>query len=187
MAETGHARNARIGYALLRGLLVRQNVARFGCGRGINRHISFVDVLNDSVLVDDKRGAISEALLFVKNPVVFDDCSFEIAEERKGDADVLREAAVGRNAVDTNTENLSIVAFEFGDISLIRLQFLRSTTGECQHIKGQHHILFSFEIAEFHFFAGGAGKCEIRRGVANFQSRLRRDRLLRVHHHAQRQ
>ena len=126
---------------------MRQYVACFGSSRGINRHISFINVLNDAVFVYDKCGSIAEALLFIKNAVVFHHSSFEITEQWKRNADVLRETPVGRNAVDADAENLSIGSFEFGDISLIRLQFFRSTTGEGQHIEGQYHIFLSSEIA----------------------------------------
>lgn len=55
---------------------------------------------------------------------------------------------IGGNAINANSENLSISSFEFGDISLIRLKFLRSTTGECQHIEGKHDILLPLKVAE---------------------------------------
>ena len=107
-----------------------QYVACFGGSSRINRHISFIDVLNDAVFVDDKCGSIAEALLFIKNPVVFYNGSLEITEQWKSYTDVLRETPVGGNAIDADAENLSIRSFEFGDISLIRLQFFRSTTGK---------------------------------------------------------
>jgi hypothetical protein len=104
-------------------------------------------VLNDAILVDDKCRSIAEALFFVEDPVVFHHGSFEIAEEWKGHADVLCKSAIGRNAIDADTKNLSVGSFEFGDISLIRLQFFRSTTGEGQDIEGKHYIFLTFEIA----------------------------------------
>ena len=115
---------------------MRQYVACFGSGRRINRYISFINVLNDAVFVDNECGSIAEALLFIKNSVVFHHSPFEITQQWKRYADVLRETPVGRNTVDADAENLSIGSFEFGDISLIRLQFFRSTTGEGQHIEG---------------------------------------------------
>lgn len=115
---------------------MRQYVAGFGGRSRINRYISFIDVLNDAVFVDDKCGSIAEALFFIENSVVFHDSSLEITEQWESDPDVLRETPVGRNAVDADAENLSIGSFEFCDISLIRFQFLRSTTGKSQHIEG---------------------------------------------------
>ena len=126
---------------------MRQYVAGFG-GRGwIDRHAAFVDVLNNSLLVDDECGSIAEALFFIKDSVIFHHSSLEITEQWKRYTDVLCKTAVGRNAVDADAEDLSLCSFEFSDISLIRLQFFRSTTGESQHIEGQHHIFLSPEVA----------------------------------------
>jgi len=135
---------------------VRQYIARVGSSRGIDRYVSFVDVLNDPVLIYYECGSISETLRFVENAVILHYCSFEIAEEWKSDADVLREAFVSWNAVDAYSENLSIGSFEFGDISLIRLQFFRSTTCESQHVEGQHNILLPLEVAQLHFLTSRA-------------------------------
>ena len=162
------------------GLLVRQYVASFRGGSRIDCYISLIDVLNDAILVDDKCGSIAEALFFVEDSVIFHNSSFEITEKWKRDADVLCKTAVGRNTVDADAENLSIGPFEFGDISLIRLQLLRSTTREGQHIEGEHYIFLSFEIAQFHLLTSSAWECEIRCSVTNLQLCLRRARLLRV-------
>jgi hypothetical protein len=135
---------------------VRQYIARVGSGCGIDRYVSFVDVLNDPVLIDYECGAISETLRFVENAVILHHCSFEIAEEGKSDADVLREAFVSWNAVHAHTENLSIGSFEFGDISLICLQFFRSTTCEGQHVEGQHNILLPLKVAQLHLLTSRA-------------------------------
>ena len=126
---------------------MRQYVACFGSGGGIDRYIPFVDVLNDSVLVDYKGSTIPKALRLIENAVVPHHSSFEIAQQGKRDADVLREAFVGGNTIYTDAENLRVCSFEFGDISLIRLQLFRSTTGKSQNVKSKHHILLAFEIA----------------------------------------
>ena|SRR5882724_219983 len=166
---------------------MRQYVAGFGSSSRINRYISLVDVLNDAILVNNECGSIAEALFFIKNSVVFHDGSLEITEQWKRNTDVLRETPVGRNTVNTDAENLSIGSFEFGDISLIRLQFFRSTTGKGQHIEGQHYIFLSLEIAQFHLLAGSAWEGEIRRSVTNFQICLRRGRLLRMSNNSHRE
>jgi len=113
----------------------------------IDCNVSFVNVPDDAFLVDQESGAISEPLLFVKDAIVLYDSAFEIAEYRKSNSNLFCEFAVGGNAVDTHSKNLSFITFEFGDISLIRLQFLRSTTGEGQHINREHDVFLAFEIA----------------------------------------
>jgi hypothetical protein len=151
---------------------MRQHITRVGGSSWINRYISFIDVLNDPILVYYKCSTIAEALFFVEDSVIFHHGSFEIAEQWKCDADVLRKAAVGGNAVDADSKNLSICSFEFGDISLIRLQLLRSTTGKSEYIEGKYYIFLSFEIAEFYLLSGRAWKSEVRRSITNFQVRL---------------
>ena len=97
-----------------------KRVTRVDDGRGIDRDVSFVDVTNDAFFVDQESGAISKALLFVKNAIVFDDGALEVTENREGNSDLLCEFAVGGNTVYTQTKNLSVGCFEFSDISLIR-------------------------------------------------------------------
>ena len=164
--------------SLLCGLLVRQDVARVVRSRGVNRYVSLVYMLNKSGLIDYKRRAIAKALRFVENSVILNHCSFEIAEEWEGNSDVLREAFVGGNAVHADAENLCFCAFEFGDISLIRLQLFRSTTREGEHVKCQDDIFLAFEVTEFYFLSGCAGQRKIWRRIAHFQVCLWRSRLL---------
>ena len=125
-----------------------QNVASVLSGRGINCHIAFIYVLNDSVLVDDKRSPITEATFLIKDPVIFDYRSLEIAEKRESNPVLFAEFTIGGNAVYADSKNLCVGSIEFGDISLIRLHFLRSTTGEGQYVERQHHILLSLEVTE---------------------------------------
>src|ERR1041384_8149639 len=110
---------------LWRRLFVRQDVASVGRAGDVDRHVAFVDVLNDPVLVDHERGAISIAAIFVEDAVVFHDRLFDVAQQWERDGALFGELSVGIRTVDAHAENLCIVAFEFGDISLIRLHFLR--------------------------------------------------------------
>ena len=94
---------------LRRSLLVLEHVARVHDAGGIDSDVSFVDVPDDAVLIDQERGAVSEALLFVINAICFDDGAFEIAEDGEGDFDLFCKLAIGGNAVDAHAENLSFV------------------------------------------------------------------------------
>ena len=58
---------------------MRQNVAGIGGAGRIDGHTAFVDVLDNSVLVDHKRGAVAIATLFVEDAVILYDGAFEIA------------------------------------------------------------------------------------------------------------
>jgi len=126
-------------------------------------------VPDDAFFIDQEGGPISKALLLVKDPIILDDGAFEIAEERKHDSNLFGEFAVGGNTVYTHAENLSVGGFEFGDISLIRLQFLRSTTGKGEHINRQYDIFLTFEIAQLVLLSVRGAKREVRSFISDLQ------------------
>ena len=64
----------------MRRLPVLQHVTGINNGGRVDRHVSFVDVLNDAFFIDQEGGPIAEALLFVEDTIIFDDGAFEIAE-----------------------------------------------------------------------------------------------------------
>jgi len=148
---------------------VLEHVTCFHYSRRIDRDVSFVDVLDDAVFVDHEGGAIAEALFFVEDAIIFDDRAFEIAEYRECDSELFGEFAVGGNAVDTHAEDLRVVGFELGDISLIRLQFLRSTTGKRQYIDREYDVLLPFEIAQLVSLSVGGAQRELRSLVTDLQ------------------
>src|ERR1700736_2375268 len=74
----------------------------------IDCYIPFVDVANDAFLVDYEGRTISKALLLVEDTIILHHGAFEIAEKRKGDANLFGEFAVGGNAVYTHSENLTV-------------------------------------------------------------------------------
>ena len=83
---------------------MRQDIARVFCSRRVDRHAAFVDMLNDAVLIDHERRAISVAAFFVEDAVVFHDRAFEIAEQRKSNTVFCSEFFVSGNAVDADAE-----------------------------------------------------------------------------------
>ena len=155
-----------------------QDVTCVNDRRWIDRDVSFVDVLNDSFFIDHEGSAVTETLLFVEDAVVFDDSAFEVTEDGEGNSDLFCEFAVGGNTVNTHAEDLRVGGFEFGDISLIRLQFLRSTTGECQHVNRQHDVFLAFEITQLVGLSVSGMKREVRSRVTDLQVRFGRSWLL---------
>ena len=114
---------------------MRQDVASIlGAGR-VDGFVAFLDVLDNSILVDDERRAVPVAAFFVEDAVVLDDRVLYVAQDRKSNPVLFRELRIGKGTVNAESENLCIICFEFGDISLIRLKFLRSTTGESENIE----------------------------------------------------
>ncbi len=91
---------------------------------------------DDPLFIYGESGARAVSSLFIKDAVVFHHLTLEIAQQREGDPDVFLEATVSRVAVNADAQDLRVRLLEFGDISLIRLQLLRSTAGEGEHVEG---------------------------------------------------
>ena len=162
---------------------MRKDIARIFRAGWIDSDVAFVDVLNDSIFIDHERCAIGVTTVFVEDSVVLDDAALgKVAEYRKGYAVLFGKLAIGINTVSADSENLCVIRFEFGDISLIRLHFLRSTTGKSKDVKGEHHILFALEVAQLITHASlvrpndRAWQSEVRRGLPNLQIGVRRRR-----------
>ena len=149
-----------------------EHVAGFNNRSRIDRHVSFVDVPDDAFFIDQEGGAISKALLLVEDAIVLNDGAFEIAEDGERNSNLFCEFAVGGNAVDTHSEDLSLAGFEFGDISLIRLQLLRSTTGKGEHIDRQYDIFLTFEVAKLVGFSVSGAQRKVRSFVSDLQVRV---------------
>ena len=80
MSKTNPAHCRERDLGLLRRLLTLEHVALLHNRSRIDGDVSFVDVPDDAFLIDQERGAISEALLLVKDTISLDYCAFEIAE-----------------------------------------------------------------------------------------------------------
>jgi len=135
----------------------------------VNCRVSYFDMLDGAVLVDDEGGAVRKALLFVQDPVFFGNRPLEVAQEREVELFLLRESGIRCRAVNADAQDLRVGLLEFGDISLIRLQLLRSTPGEGQNVKCQHHILLPQKIAQLHILPVGVLEREVRRLVTHFE------------------
>ena len=151
----------------MRRFFALENVTRFHDGRRIDRDVSFINVLDYAFFIDQEGGAIAETLLLIENAVVFDDRAFEVAEQRKRNLELFGEFSVGGNTVYTQSENLSFGGFELGDISLICLQFFRSTAGEREYIYCEYDVFLAFEIAELVGLAVGSAKGKVWRRITD--------------------
>src|SRR5260370_211314 len=98
----------------------------------------------------------------------------EIAEEREGEIQLLGKFTLGRSIICTDTEDLRVSAFKFGDTSLVSRHFLRSATGERGGEEGHHHVLLATELAELDSFALSGLYFEVRSRVAHLEVSFRR-------------
>ena len=159
---------------------MHKQVARVRGTCRIDRDVTFIDVPDNPFLVYHEGSTIAEPLLLIENPIVLNNCPFKVTKEWKGNADLFSELAVGRDAVYTNTKNLRVGCFEFGDISLIRLHLLRSTAGESQNIESKNDVLLTSEVAELVCLAICASQGKLWSSAAYLEMSFRYDGLLSV-------
>ena len=136
---------------------------------GVNGRSVLLDVPDHASLVHHERGAIGESAFFVENAVLGGDGPFEITEDGKGHADLFGEFPVGGLTVNADAQNLGIGFFEFGDISLIRLELLRSASREGQNIERQDDVFLSPKVAQLDDPALLVGKGEFRGRIPNLE------------------
>jgi len=100
---------------VLEGAARRLSPVRIEC------FLVFVDMLDDALLVDHKRGAVGEPVFGVQNTVVLRNCPLKITEQGELHANLVCIDSVGKLTVDADSKNFGSGFLEFGDISLIRL------------------------------------------------------------------
>lgn len=80
---------------------------------------ALLDVLNFPVLVNQERGADSQAPCRIQDAVFRADFPLEVAEQREGDAEVFGKTFVAGGGIDADADDLRVVCFVVCDISLI--------------------------------------------------------------------
>ena len=128
-------------------LVLEQTAHRVRARRIDGRRVLF-DVLDDTFFIHHERRAVGETVLLVQDAVFHGNFALEIAQQREVHADLFREGLIGGGTVHADAEDLRVGLLEFGDISLIRLQLLRSTAGERQNVERQHDVLLAQKVAK---------------------------------------
>jgi len=165
---------------LFSGVLFVQSGAHGQGSVGIDGTITFLDKLNDALLIDDDVCAQSPFIGFILHVVALEDAvglehlAVHVAEEGKFNTDLFGERGVGGGTIQTNSENFRIrgVNLTGGDSSLDRLKLLRSTAGEGQDVGGEKDVLLAAIVAELHGFPLVAEKREIGGGAADLEGHL---------------
>ena len=139
--------------------------------RGINGVGTFVDVANDAVLVDHKGDAVGKEAGEAEDTVSLGHLLIGVTQQWETRGGFLGKSAVPLLAVETDPQHLRACRFKLGDITLIRLDLFRSTGGGSANIKGENHRLLAMEVGELYQLAVLIGQGEVRRTVANLQSR----------------
>jgi hypothetical protein len=135
---------------------------------GVDRILAYVDVLYDTLLVDDERRSLRQfvargpdLLHAERHPKLFEHLSVRIAQQRKMNVDLLRVCGVRRWTVTAHPKDHRLACFQLGPISLIGFQFAGSSIREGQHVENDDHVLLPAEIAEFHFLPVVAEESEV--------------------------
>ena len=126
---------------------------------------------NDALLVDHEGHAVREQAGEIQDAIGFGSGLFRVAQQRERRAQLLRELAIGFGRVDADSQDLRFSRVELGDISLIRLQLRGSTGSVGLDVKGQHHILLTLKVAEFHGPTALVRQGKVRRLGANLDRR----------------
>jgi hypothetical protein len=147
--------------------------------RWIDGAVAFLDVLDLPVNVHNKRGAIGEPEVLHKDAVGLDDLAIlVIAEERERGVYFRRKFFLGGNIIGADGKYFCVNAFKLCDTSLVREQFLRSTTGESSREEGQDDGRFPTEVSQVDGSAGRRRQREVRGHVPDLQVRVWRILIL---------
>lgn len=125
---------------------------------GIHSAVVKFDVLDFSFFVYNDGGAprpfeiVTLHVIFFEDAIIGEGLAVHVAQERHGDADLLGECGVGGGTVYADSEDDGIAGFELGLISLIGLEFFRSTTGESQDVESENDVFLAAEIAQLDRF-----------------------------------
>ena len=120
--------------------------------------VALFNMLNFSIFVHDYRGPLRPLefvaldVIGLQNLIRREDSLVHVAEERERNANLLSKSGVGCGTVYANSEDDCIACFQLGQISLIGLEFFRSTTRECQDVKGEDDVLLPAKVAQLHLF-----------------------------------
>lgn len=148
---------------------------------GIDRAVAFLDVLDDAVFIDDDIGTLGPIVALALNVARFEDAVgsehflVHVAQQREFNPDLLGEGGVGGRRVNTDAEDFRVAEVDLAavDSRLDRLELLRSTTGEGEHVDREEDVLLSLKIAELHRFPLIAQQSEIGSFFADLQRNLR--------------
>ncbi len=148
-----------------------QSAARRRCAVRVNRRVAFLDVDDLARPIDHEGGAIGDADLLVEDPVRFGDLPLaEIAGQGEGKLQFfLGPVAQGGQVVSADADDARAGGFKSGDTSLVRREFLRSTTGESGRKERQHDCRLAAKVGELDIASGCGRQIEVGRHIADFE------------------
>ena len=136
---------------------------------GVNSLATSLNGLNGAVPVDHKRRPLGEMDDGHQHAILARDRAVIIAQDGISQPERLCESLIPGGLIHANADHLGALILESGDISLIRLQFLRSAARESLDVKCQNDCLAPLIVAEPHHFAILIRQAEIRRMIAHLK------------------
>jgi len=146
-------------------LAVIEKIAGFQRVHWVNCLATVLNLLDDAILVDQKSHPLGNVDHWHQDSIFAANGPIGIAEDGIGKAQRLRKSLVFCGTIHTDSNHLRASALKFGDISLIRLEFLGSAPGKSLDVKSQNDVLLAFEIAQLDGFSMLVRQSKIR-GVA---------------------
>ena len=116
-------------------LLSRQRTGLKGTG-GIKGIGTLVNVANNALFIDHEGHTVGKEASETENPIGLGHLFIGVTQQRETRAGFLSKLAVPILAVETNPQHLCARSLKLGDITLIRLDLLRSTRCRGANIKG---------------------------------------------------
>src|SRR5215469_226459 len=115
---------------------------------GISRFTSLLDFANDALAIDHERHALRNPYQRIQDTVFLGDNLAFIAEYGKAKVEFGSKGLVALRWVYADANHLRAGLLKFGDISLIRHEFLPSPWRKGTDVEGQHHTLLTPEVTE---------------------------------------
>jgi hypothetical protein len=112
----------------------------------IDSRVADVDELNCPVKPNHERGPVTHAIGAQNSICLRRFASGEIAEQRHFEFQLFGKDSLRGNVVGTDAKNEGVICLEFRDTSLVRREFLRSTTGESGGEEREDYYIFSFVV-----------------------------------------
>ena len=138
-----------------------EHAARLHRPVGVDGVAALDHLADDSLRIDHKGVAVGEAEEGHEDVVPARDGFILVAEDRKCYAEGGRKSFVLLATVHADADDLRPGRFEFGDISLIRLELTRSAARECLDVEGEDDGPLAAKVGETNGRAVLVGQGEV--------------------------
>ena len=126
---------------------------------------------DDAVFINHEGDAVGKEAGEAKDSIRLGNLLLGVAQKREARPGFFGELAVPILTVETDAQHLRARSLKLGDITLIRLDLLRSTGRGGANVKGQDNGFLPTEVREFDHLAVLIRQGKVRGAVTDLQSR----------------